>query len=98
MVLANWVPRDTHRGKYPTGGILAGGDYSNPIRPIFPALSTLSILQDRDLPNLRTEWEMARSIWTPNVTPFGVTYNWDSGHPGSIIILSFLPYPTYPLT
>ena len=68
MVLANWAPRDTHRGKYPMGGIPAGGDYSNPIRPIFPALSTLSILQDRDLPNLSTEWEMARSIWTPNVT------------------------------
>ena len=55
MVLANWAPRDTHREKYPMGGIPAGGDYSNPTRSIFPALSTLSILQDRDLSNLSAE-------------------------------------------
>ena len=52
MVLANWIPRDTHMEKYPTGGIPAGGVYSYPIRSILPALSTLPFIQDRDLPHL----------------------------------------------
>ena len=47
MVLANWMPRDTYREKYPMGRIPARGAYSYPIRSIFPVLSTLSILQDR---------------------------------------------------
>ena len=55
MGLANWIPLGTHGEKYSTGGIPAGGDYSNPIRSIFPALSTLSILQDRHLAYLSAE-------------------------------------------
>ena len=49
MVLSNWIPNDTHREEYPTGGIPAGGAYAYPIRSILPALSTLSFVQDRDL-------------------------------------------------
>ena len=32
------------------------------------------------------------------IPPFGVTYKWDSGQSGSILILSSLPYHNYPLS
>ena len=49
MILATCIPHDTHMVKYSMGGIPAGGVYLDPIHSIWPFLSALSILQDRDL-------------------------------------------------
>ena len=88
------------RANYHMGGIPIGGAYPTPDHSIFPALSTLFALQDRDPPYLSAGGggvgNGPMELGAEGYRPFGVSYKRDTCQSRCFLTLAALPYTASP--